>query len=83
VQQQMATNNSRLAKLTQLYFEMRPKKQTKKIIDWGSNTATAYQIPQPPQPAVIPSTANLLTKKTAEKARKEYKKVMKRGVSVG
>ena len=79
VQQQMATNNSRLAKLTQLYFEMRPKKQTKKIIDWGSNTATAYQIPQPPQPAVIPSTANLLTKKTAEKARKEYKKVMKRG----
>ena len=80
VQQQMATNNSRLAKLTQLYFEMRPKKQTKKIIDWGSNTATAYQIPQP---AVIPSTANLLTKKTAEKARKEYKKIMKKGASVG
>ena len=74
VQHQMATNNNRLAKLTQLYFEMRPTTKRKGFHDvdeFYESDITGNK------------TKNLLTKKTAEKARKEYKKVMKRGVSVG
>ena len=64
-------------------LEKRPKRTVLKTASgsrWGTNTAIATAIthlPDTPQ-------ANMLTvKKTAEKARKEYKKVMKKGASVG
>ena len=74
VQQQMATNNSRLAKLTQLYFEMRPPTKRKGFHDvdeFYESDITGNK------------TKNLLTLKKSEKPRKEYKKVMKKGASVG
>jgi predicted RNase H-like nuclease (RuvC/YqgF family) len=67
--------NLRLIALTNKYLELRPKKQPKTGIEWGMGTAIS------PVPETLP--ANLLTLKKSEKPRKEYKKVMKKGASVG
>ena len=81
LQQQMATNNSRLAELTQLYLEMRPPTKRKGFHDIDEprvlcgNTATAHP-PDTPQ-------VNLLTVKKPSRPRKEYKRIMKKGASVG
>ena len=99
LQQQVKEINSRLTYLQDTMVEMnkvlkvRPKKQPKKMIDFGSNTATAYQIP-PNLPQV-----NLLTVKKPGRPRnsigqfvkakkpnrsyEEYKRIMKHGASVG
>ena len=77
VQHQVEEINSRLtAAITNIHPNSRPKKQPKIDLEWEPNTSTAYQSPDTPQ-------VNLLTKKTAEKARKEYKRIMKKGASVG
>ena len=63
-------------------LEKRPKRTVLKTASgsrWGTNTAIATAITHPPDTPQV----NLLTKKTAEKARKEYKKIMKKGASVG
>jgi len=77
VQQQVKEINSRLTALTNEYLKVRPvgNKQPKTGIEWGMGTAIS------PVPEILP--ANLLALKKSEKPRKEYKKVMKRGVSVG
>jgi len=77
VQQQVKEINSRLTALTNEYLKVRPvgNKQPKTGIEWGMGTAIS------PVPEILP--ANLLALKKSEKPRKEYKKVMKKGASVG
>jgi len=77
MQQQVKEMNSRLTALTNEYLKVRPvgNKQPKTGIEWGMGTAIS------PVPEILP--ANLLALKKSEKPRKEYKKIMKKGASVG